>query len=215
MAWGDIPEWAYDASKNIMQAVNVKDPETFFHCVRVSRNARLLSEAAGLNEYEAKIVEFAGLFHDAGKVAVPDSILLKPAKLTPEEFRIMQSHPVKSAQLLEPLRQIDFFKALIPGVLHHHERVDGRGYPYGLEGDKIPLEARIILIVDTFDAMTATRAYRKGLAPEVAFQELQDFSGRQFDPHLVKIFLKAKSLWTEREESIEQEMQETVFKNAA
>lgn len=198
-----------------MQAVNVKDPETFFHCVRVSRNARLLSEAAGLNEYEAKIVEFAGLFHDAGKVAVPDSILLKPAKLTPEEFRIMQSHPVKSAQLLEPLRQIDFFKALIPGVLHHHERVDGRGYPYGLEGDKIPLEARIILIVDTFDAMTATRAYRKGLAPEVAFQELQDFSGRQFDPHLVKIFLKAKSLWTEREESIEQEMQETVFKNAA
>ncbi len=215
MAWDDIPDWAFDVSKEIMQAVNVKDPETFFHCIRVSRDARLLSEAAGLNEYESRVVEFAGLFHDAGKIAVPDEILFKPAKLTDAEFKVMQSHPVKSAQLLEPLKQIGFFGALLPGVLHHHERVDGKGYPYGLEGDGIPLAARIILIVDTFDAMTATRAYRKGLAPEIAFKELQDFAGRQFDPHLVRIFLRAKPLWSDRERDVAEEMRTTVFKQAA
>lgn len=215
MAWDDIPEWAFDVSKEIMQTVNLKDPETFFHCVRVSRDARLLSEAAGLNDYEARVVEFAGLFHDAGKVSVPDEILLKPSKLTDAEFKIMQSHPVKSAQLLEPLQKIEFFKALVPGVLHHHERIDGRGYPFGLDGDKIPLAARIILIVDTFDAMTATRAYRKGLPPDVAFRELQDFAGRQFDPQLVKIFLQAKPLWVDREKDVAQEMQATVLKSVA
>lgn len=215
VAWNDIPEWAFDISKKIMKDVNVKDPETFFHCIRVSRNARLLSEAAGLNEYEARVVEFAGLFHDAGKVTVPDEILFKPAKLTDTEFKVMQLHPEQSAQMLEPLSKVEFFKALIPGVLHHHERVDGLGYPFGLEADQIPLAARIILIVDTFDAMTATRAYRKGLPPEIAFKELQDFSGRQFDSQLVKIFLQAKPLWADREQDVAKELQETVFKAAA
>lgn len=215
MAWNDIPEWTFDVSKSIMQTVNIKDPETFQHCIRVSRNARLLSEAAGLNEYESRVVEFAGLFHDVGKVGVPDEILLKPAKLTADEYRIMQSHPVKSAQIIEPLTHVDFFKELVPGVLHHHERVDGKGYPFGLSGDEIPLAARIILIVDTVDAMTTARAYRKGLPFEVVQQELRDFSGRQFDSHLVKIFLEAQPKWTERERKIARDLSVSVFKVAA
>ncbi len=215
LSWNDIPDWVFEVSKSIMQTVNVKDPETFTHCLRVSRNARLLSEAAGLNEYESRVVEFAGLFHDVGKVGVPDEILLKPAKLTDEEFRIMQSHPVKSVQIIEPLTNIEFFRDQVPGILHHHERIDGRGYPYGLTGDRIPLAARIILIVDTIDAMTSTRAYRKGLSLEVACKELQDFSGRQFDPHLVSIYLQAKPLWKDREKKVEQELFATVFRSAA
>jgi len=196
VAWNDIPDSAFVTSREIMKDVNRKDPETFFHCVRVSQQARLLSEAAGLNEYESRVVEFAGLFHDAGKISVPDSILFKPAKLSEEEYRIMQSHPVQSAKLIEPLAAVHFFKDLLPGVLHHHERIDGLGYPFGLAGDEIPLAARIILVVDTFDAMTATRAYRKGLPAEVAFKELQDFAGRQFDAQLVKIFLEAYPHWS-------------------
>jgi HD-GYP domain-containing protein (c-di-GMP phosphodiesterase class II) len=198
-----------------MQFVNEKDPETFFHCVRVGRGARLLSEAAGLDEYESKVVEFAGLFHDVGKACVPSEILLKPAKLTEDEFRIMQSHPVKSVQLLEPLQKLAFFKDLIPGVLHHHERIDGKGYPYGLAGDAIPLAARIILIVDTFDAMTVTRPYRKGLPKEAALQEIGAFAGRQFDEHLVKIYLQAQDKWQVRERELAKEMDISVFKKVA
>jgi putative nucleotidyltransferase with HDIG domain len=202
LSWNDIPDSALKKTQEIMEQVLKKDPETYWHCVRVGRAAKLLAEAVGLNEYETRVIETSGLFHDVGKVGIPSEILLKPAKLTDAEYKVMMSHPELSVEMLKPLFKIQFFKDLEAGVLHHHERIDGKGYPFQLEGDKIPLAARIILVVDTFDAMTADRAYRKGLSPEVALKELQTFAGRQFDEHLVKIFLQAKPFWARREREL-------------
>ena len=212
----DIPNWAFDATQAIMEMVRVKDQGTYEHCIRVSRAVRLLAKAAGLNEYDQKVAEFAGLFHDVGKVGVPDSILLKPAKLTEEEFNVMKSHPEKSVQIIQPLAdKVDFFQNLLPGVLHHHERFDGKGYPQGVWGEAIPLTARMILVVDTFDAMTADRTYRAGLPAEVAYKELQEFAGRQFDERLVKIFLQAQPTWSSNDFQIFEEMNVQVLKIAA
>lgn len=215
MAWTDIPTWSLDVAKTIMETVRVKDPATYEHCIRVSRGARLLAKASGLDEFDQKIIEFAGLFHDIGKIGIPDEILLKPAKLTDAEFDIMKSHPEKSVQILTPLAGVEFYKRLLPGVLHHHERFDGKGYPAHVKGDHIPLASRVILIADTYDAMTADRTYRKGLSTEIAYKELQDFAGRQFDPHLVKIFLEAHSTWKANDYKIFDEMEFEVLKRAA
>ncbi len=193
----------------------MKDAETYHHCVRVSRGARLLAKAAGLNELDQKIVEFAGLFHDIGKIGIPDEILLKPARLTEQEFAVMKDHPELSVQILEPLAHVEFYYRLIPGVRHHHEWYDGRGYPAELEGDQIPLASRMVLIADTYDAMTADRAYRKGRAPEVAYKEIIDFAGRQFDPQLAKIFVEAHPKWGPKDLKVFDEMNHTVLKMAA
>jgi putative nucleotidyltransferase with HDIG domain len=219
MAWTDIPTWSLDVAKTIMETVRVKDPATYEHCIRVSRGSRLLAKAAGLDELDQKIVEFAGLFHDIGKIGIPDDILLKPSKLTDAEFEIMKSHPEKSVQILTPLAGIEFYSRLLPGVLHHHERWDGKGYPGDthekMAADQIPLASRMILIADTYDAMTADRIYRKGLTTEIAYKELQDFAGRQFDPQLVKIFLKAHPTWKANDYEIFVEMEHEVLKRAA
>jgi putative nucleotidyltransferase with HDIG domain len=215
MAWTDIPTWSLDVAKTIMETVRVKDLATYEHCIRVSRGSRLLAKAAGLDELDQKIVEFAGLFHDIGKIGIPDEILLKPSKLTETEFHLMKAHPEKSVQILTPLAGIEFFKRLLPGVLHHHERFDGKGYPAFAKGDDIPLVSRMILVADTYDAMTADRVYRKGLSTEIAYKELQDFAGRQFDPQLVKIFLEAHPTWKANDYQIFDEMEHEVLKRAA
>jgi HD-GYP domain-containing protein (c-di-GMP phosphodiesterase class II) len=145
----------------------------------------------GLSEFEQAVLEYAGLFHDVGKVGVPDSILLKPARLTTQELEVMKSHPELSVQVLEPLTNIPFFRFLIPGVKYHHEKVDGSGYPHGLQGEKIPMTARVVAIVDTVDAMTQSRTYRKALSMDVVKRELIDFSGSQFDGNMVKIYLQS------------------------
>lgn len=195
-----------------METVRKHDAETYEHCIRVSQGARLLGRAAGLNELDQKMVEFAGLFHDVGKVGIPLSILNKPARLTPEEFTVMKEHPELSVQMLEPLKHIEFYTRLIPAVRMHHEWFDGRGYPDGAKGDLIPLFARVVLIADTFDAITADRVYRKGRPAEVALKELQDYSGTQFDPHLVKIYLQAKPTWGAEEAKLFEEMKNEVLK---
>ena len=219
MAWTDIPTWSLDVAKTIMETVRVKDQATYEHCIRVSRGSRLLALAAGLDELDQKLVEFAGLFHDIGKIGIPDDILLKPAKLTDAEFEVMKLHPEKSVQILTPLAGIEFYARLLPGVLHHHQRWDGRGYPgdghASLKAEEIPLASRMILIADTYDAMTADRAYRKGLPSDVAYKELQDFAGRQFDPHLVKIFLETHSKWKSGDLKIFEQMENEVLKRAA
>ena len=207
----DIPDWSIDIAQSLMAKVKKKDAETFEHCVRVSRMARLLSDAAGLNASDARIVEYAGLFHDIGKVGVPDEILMKPAKLTDHEYEVMKSHPVLSVEILKPISHVEFFSMTIPGVRHHHERFDGRGYPDGLMGEKIPLASRIILVVDTFDAMTWSRPYRKGLPWEVAYKELKEFAGRQFDPKLVDVFLKAHPKWNPRDQEIFSEVNNSIL----
>lgn len=209
----DIPSWSVEIAQNIMATVKLKDVDTFDHCVRVSRMAKLLASASGLNEFDARIVEYAGLFHDIGKVGVPDEILLKPSKLTDEEYQIMKSHPVLSVKILEPVSHLEFFGKTLPGVRFHHERFDGLGYPEGVKGEDIPLASRIILVVDTFDAMTWSRPYRKGLPAEVAYKELQDFAGRQFDPQLVRIFKAAHPHWAIQDPKVFSEVNNGVLAN--
>ncbi len=174
------------AIRSILHALDCKDHYTFGHSLRVTYYSLKLGEEYGLKPEELYDLEVAALFHDIGKIAVPDKVLLKPARLDEEEFLIMKSHPSKSAEILEGFEP---FKEAAQFAKHHHERYDGRGYPDSMKGQDIPLFSRIILIADTFDAMTSTRPYRKGLPYEVAFSELDEFSGSQFDPELVKHFI--------------------------
>jgi HD-GYP domain-containing protein (c-di-GMP phosphodiesterase class II) len=215
MDWDGVPDWAQALAATLLQALRERDPYTYGHCRRVARHARLLAQAAGLSDYEQKVIEFASMFHDLGKLGIPDAILLKPGRLSEEEEEIMRAHPVKSAEIVTPLAHVPFFKATLPGILHHHERMDGLGYPGGIKGEAIPLISRIILISDTFDAMTTTRPYRKGLPHDVAYKELRIFAGRQFDPDLVRVFLQAHPTWTPVEEEITEEFVAKGFRRRA
>lgn len=215
MAWDDIPDWAHTVAKAMLQALKERDPYTYGHCRRVAHHSRMLAQAAGLNEYEQKVTEFSSLFHDLGKMGIPDSILLKPGRLSPHEEAIMRAHPIKSEEIISPLSSVPFFRDVAPGVRYHHERVDGKGYPDGVSGEQIPLSARIILIADTFDAMTTTRPYRKGLPIDIAYKELREFAGRQFDPRLVQVFLKAHPKWGKLDEEITEEFVSRNFRRAA
>lgn len=191
-------EFCEMAVRSILHALDCKDHYTFGHSMRVTYYSLVLGKGIGLNPDELYDLEMAALFHDIGKIAVPDSVLLKPARLSEEEFVIMKSHPEKSAEILEGFKP---FEMAAKYAKHHHERYDGRGYPDGLKGEDIPLFSRIILIADTFDAMTSTRPYRKGLPYEVAFEELHEFSGSQFDPYLVEKFCEEMANEKKKNES--------------
>jgi HD-GYP domain-containing protein (c-di-GMP phosphodiesterase class II) len=182
------PDVLVESFRAIISTLEEKDSYTHGHSIRVAEYAVLIGTELGLSEVEVREVELSALFHDVGKIGIPDSVLLKPARLTRAEFEIMKSHPVRSARILEKITSL---RNLIPGIKYHHERFDGLGYPDGLAGESIPLYARIILIADTYDAMTSTRPYRLALDKEVAFAELRNCSGTQFDPVLVDAFIKA------------------------
>jgi HD-GYP domain-containing protein (c-di-GMP phosphodiesterase class II) len=191
MKHDEIPAWAADAASSILQTVLKKDPFTFHHCCRVGLGARRLGKAMQLSNYEQALLEYSGLFHDIGKVGLSDSILLKPGRLTADEFNMMKDHAQMSVDIIRPLTRHAFFRFMIPGIRYHHERFDGKGYPNGLMGEKIPLLARTIAIVDAVDAMMHVRPYREAQSWEYAQKELLDYSGTQFDPNLVRIFLEA------------------------
>lgn len=192
---GDIPDWVYPAVESIMLSLKVVDSSTFYHCIRVGEYSRQLAKSIGLTDYQQKIAQFSGLLHDVGKMGVHHDIIHKPGKLDHHEFQQMKEHPVLSEDIVKPLAQHEFIQQVLPGVRSHHERVDGCGYPDGLSGEEIPLIARLILVVDTLDAMGEDRAYRKGLPVDVIYKELKKFSGSQFDPQLVKVFLEAHKHW--------------------
>ena len=190
MAWDDIPDWSLDVARQLLELVNEKDPFTFHHCCRVGRNSRKLAKALSLNEFEQAILEYSGLFHDIGKVKIPTEILVKPGRLDRNEIEVIKEHPELSAQMIQHLDHVAFFRFMIPGVRYHHEKIDGTGYPNAMRGEKVPLFARVIAIVDSYDAMTNARPYRNALGEEKAIKELKDFSGTQFDTHIVKSFLE-------------------------
>ncbi len=152
------------------------------HLRTVSRVARQIGTGMGLTEEQLYAIEIGALLHDVGKIGIPESILQKPGPLTVEEERSVRQHPVEGARLLEPIKIL--LKAL-PAVKYHHERFDGTGYPEGLLGEEIPLEARIVLVADAFDSIVRGRPYRYRLSPEVALQEIENNSGTQFDPAVV------------------------------
>jgi putative nucleotidyltransferase with HDIG domain len=165
-----------------------KDPYTRGHSDRVSQYARLIAEELGMSEADVEEIADCALMHDIGKLGIRYEDLNKVEPLTEAEYEMFKSHTTRGKWILEP---IEFLHHLIPGVYHHHERWDGRGYPLGLRGEEIPLVARILAIADTYDAMTSHRAYRRALPHDVAIREIQAFAGAQFDPELVDVFIQA------------------------
>lgn len=190
MAWDDIPDWSLEVAEDLLKQVKEKDAFTFFHCCRVGRRSRKLAKAIGLNEFEQSVIEYSGLFHDIGKALIPTEILIKPGRLDKSEIEVMKSHPELSVEMIKHLQHVPFFRFMLPGVRYHHEKMEGTGYPSALSGESIPLFARVIAVVDSFDAMTHARPYRNPLPEEKAIKELKDFSDRQFDARLVKQFLE-------------------------
>jgi len=138
------------------------------------------------NQEQLANLRMAAILHDVGKIAVPEAILNKPGALTVEEYSVMQQHPVVGEGICQPLRSA---QAVLPAIRHHHERWDGAGYPDHLAGEQIPLDARIIAIVDAYDAMTSDRPYRSGMPVERALAELQENRGPQWDPALIELFV--------------------------
>ena len=181
-------ERAYlDTIQSLRYAVEAKDPYTRGHSDRVSEYAVLIGRKMGLSEDEIKTLQIGGLFHDIGKIGVPDSILQKEAKLTDDEYSQIKNHPSIGAHILG---EAEAFKDIIPIVKYHHERFDGRGYPSRLSGEKIPLLARITAVADTFDAMTSKRSYRNALDIQYVKEEIERCKGTQFDPKIAEVFLE-------------------------
>lgn len=169
----------------LVNVVEARDVYTRFHSQRVARYALGIAEHMNLPQEDKDVLKIAALLHDIGKLVIPDSILLKPDKLTPEEFEIVKYHPVVGDEILAPLR---FFQKERQVVRYHHERWDGSGYPEGLFGESIPLLARIAAVADSFDAMTSERLYRKSMSFEAAFKEIKELANIKYDPAVVNAF---------------------------
>ena len=170
----------------LRQTVEAKDPYTRGHSDRVSEYSVLIGKKLGLDEKTLHILKIGGLFHDIGKIGIPDSILLKESKLSDEEYSQIKNHPMIGVHMLGDAA---IFTDILPIVKHHHERYDGRGYPSQLVGEDIPYVARIAAVADTFDAMTSKRSYRDSLPIDVVRAEIERCSGTQFDPNIAKVFL--------------------------
>ena len=180
-------EKAYlESIQTLRYTVEAKDPYTRGHSDRVSEFSVLIGKYLGLSDSDLKILEIGGLFHDIGKIGVPDTILRKESKLTDDEYSEIKNHPSIGAHILSTA---SIFADIIPIVKHHHEKYDGNGYPGRLRGEEIPYLARITALADTFDAMTSKRTYRDALPLETVIAEFERCKGTQFDPMLADVFL--------------------------
>ncbi|MCA1606390.1 MAG: response regulator [Acidobacteria bacterium] len=171
--------------KALTAALETRDLETHGHSERVVTYSMRLGQEYGLDSVHTKSLEFGSLLHDIGKIGVPDLILRKPAKLSPEEWVLMRQHPLHGQQIL---RGIEFLEGAARVVAQHHEKWDGSGYPLGLRAEEIDVCARIFSVADAFDAITSNRVYRKGKPYQVAAEELEAWAGKQFDPKVVEAF---------------------------
>jgi len=183
-----------DTYENTLQALvtalDFRDNETQGHSYRVVEYAMRVAEVLSLDETQLTWVRWGAILHDVGKIGIPDSILLKPGKLTDEEWAVMKQHPEMGYRMLQ---HIEFLEPALDVVLCHQERWDGTGYPRALAGEAIPVGARIFAVVDTFDAMTSDRPYRAALSIEAAREEIRKFSGTQFDPAIAAAFLSIEA----------------------
>lgn len=186
-----IPKVAQNYVDQLMQKLKDHDLITYEHCLRVSQMSMDLSQNMGLNILEQTISLYAGLLHDVGKVHVPREIISKPSRLSEAEFKIMKQHAQFGVDLIAPLVRFPFFKKVSDAVLYHHERIDGKGY-MEIKKEQIPIVSKIIHVVDTVDAMSADRAYRKGLPMVTVIEELIRCSGTQFDTRIVEIYLDSQ-----------------------
>lgn len=180
-----------DIVKRLGKAAEFRDNETGLHVIRMSKYSRIIANQLGFSEEDAELLEYASAMHDIGKIGIPDSVLLKPDKLDKSEWEKMQTHTIVGAKILansehKLLQQAELI------ALCHHEKYDGTGYPHGLKGSDIPIEARIVPVADVFDALTSARPYKAAWPLKKALNEIQQGSGAHFDPNVVDAFFKSQ-----------------------
>jgi hypothetical protein len=184
-----LQQRAYEATVSALcQAVETKDFYTRGHSERVSRGSVMISREIGMRVERVEAIRYAGMLHDVGKLGVPTSVLQKNGALTDDEYAAIQLHPMRG---LDIVREIGFLDEALAGIMHHHERIDGKGYPMGLAGDEIPEFARVLAVADAFDAMTSNRSYRGARTVPEGIAELRKWAGAQFDPAFVAAFITA------------------------
>jgi HD-GYP domain-containing protein (c-di-GMP phosphodiesterase class II) len=172
----------------LSEAIEARDPYTRGHSARVARMAHAVGVRLGCEEAQLALLRLGGALHDVGKLVVSEAVLSKPGPLTAEELAEVRGHPEAGARMVALDRSL---RPVLPGVLYHHERWDGLGYPTGRAGSEIPFEARILAVADCFDAMTSNRPYRTARPPEEAIEEVDRCAGTQFDPDVAVVFLEA------------------------
>jgi putative nucleotidyltransferase with HDIG domain len=183
----ELQEMNWGALQALARAVDAKSAWTAGHSERVTELALKIGKTLNLNSDSLEKLQRGAFLHDIGKIGVPLAVLDKPAKLSDEEFGLIKRHPDLGAKIIEP---INAFKAIIPMIVQHHERFDGKGYPAGLAGEEIHQSARILAVADVYDAVSSDRPYRKGMVIEAALGLIQKEAGRQFDPEMVEALLK-------------------------
>jgi HD-GYP domain-containing protein (c-di-GMP phosphodiesterase class II) len=182
-----IEQFTIGLVHSLASAIEVRDSYTSGHCFRVSEMSVLIGKHMGLEQQELLTLRWSAMLHDIGKIGVPEAILTKEGKLTAEEYQQMKQHPELGRRILNNLPHVDL---ILAGVMHHHERLDGKGYPYGLLGDQIGLQARIIAVCDVWDALTSKRSYRDAMSHNEALNIMESGRGSQFDPVVLDHFLE-------------------------
>lgn len=180
-----MQEEFYNIAKALIYALEIKDPYTSGHSYRVFKIAKEIGQQFDLSEEDQFNLEGGSLLHDIGKIGIKDDVLFKPSSLSLEEYTIMKTHVILGANIVS---QIPSLKRCLEPILYHHERIDGRGYPHGMEKDDIPFIAKITTIADAYDAMTTNRVYMPARLPEEGLEEVIKFSGTQFEPVIVEAF---------------------------
>lgn len=184
----DLKSAYFDTIKTITNSIEARDPYTKGHSERVAQFAKAIAEELNWEKNEIELIDWGGMLHDVGKIGISDSILKKPEKLTENEYNVIKSHPLIGTQII---KNISFLESVIPYILEHHERFDGKGYPGGMAGKNISIKGRLLSVADSFDAMTTVRPYKKALKPENSFREILRNKGTQFDPEIVEAFESA------------------------
>lgn len=209
----EIPVWAQAVAVSLLKILRHNEPGTYEHSLRVADYSRQLATFMGLNTYQQKLVEIAGLMHDIGEATIDQDILAKPTKLNVIEYELMKSHVMASVDFIKPLSSVHpFFLEVEEVVLSHHEQVNGSGYPNKLQGEQIPLLSRIINLIDAYDSMTTSRVYKKALTVEEAYAEIQRSAGSQFDSHVVAQFINTHRFFTK---PTVQELENQLYKKVA
>ena len=183
--FNDLKRSYFDTIRGVTNSIEARDPYTRGHSHRVAQIAKAIAGELNWSSDDIELIDWGGMLHDVGKIGIHDYILNKPGRLGEEEYDTMKSHPLIGAQIV---KGISFLKPVVPYILEHHERFDGKGYPQGLVGESISIQGRLLAVADTFDAITTDRSYRRSMVVEIALKEIEKGANSQFDPKIVEAF---------------------------